>query len=143
MYAVDWMQRGEGKRSLGDVYEWAKQNQSDLFKTIFGEIKSPSFHKSKTVLEMYRDCNRSHTCKKNHKMYINMARIGNMDDYVGIDWLIWWYQRNLIIFSNLARLATSIDDRILLIIGSAHIHLLKQFLEESGNFEMVAIENYL
>jgi len=49
-----------------------------------------------------------------------MVRIGDLNNYVGIKCLSWWYKRNLIIFSNLARLINSENEKILLIIGCTH-----------------------
>lgn len=72
-----------------------------------------------------------------------MARIGHVREYVGIDWLIWWYQRNLTLYSNLCRLAASEDERILVIIGSSHIYLLDQFLRESDVVELVDVTRFL
>jgi hypothetical protein len=137
------MEQGEGKRSLGDIYEWAKTNQPELFDSIFGYKEPSQSDPKKSILDMYRDCNNTNGVKKDHQMYINMARIGNMNDYVGIDWLIWWYQRNLILYSNITRIANSSEDRILLIIGSAHVYLISQFLKESGLFGLESAERYL
>ena len=138
IYPIDWMERGVGSRPYGEVYDWAKTNQPKLFNEIFSgsHFKTDT---NKTILEMYRICNNPDEIKKSHESYINIARIGNMREYVGIDWLIWWYQRNLIIFSNLSRLATSKDDRILVIIGSSHIYLLDQFLRESNVVELADV----
>jgi hypothetical protein len=142
IYPIDWMEFGVGNRGYGDVYEWAKTNQPELFNEIFGEemLKCDT---NKSILEMYQDCNNIDEIKKSHKSYINMARIGNIREYVGIDWLIWWYQRNLILFSNICRLAVSEDDRILVIIGSSHIYLLDEFLRESDVVELVDVNKLL
>ena len=72
-----------------------------------------------------------------------IAQIGKGTDYIGIDWLRWWYQRNLIIYSNLAKITNSPDDRTLLIIGGAHIHPVSQFIKESGMMDVVPAMAYL
>jgi hypothetical protein len=145
IYPVDWRD-GAGKRGAGEVYEWAKTHQPELFKNIFGWLettkKQPSQSKP-SILEMYRNCNDIEEVKQHHRMYINMACIGEIDNYVGMDWLIWWYQRNLILFSNIARISNSSDGRILLIIGSGHVQILHQFLEESGHFKLEWANKYL
>ncbi|MBS4201763.1 hypothetical protein KHA93_19350 [Bacillus sp. FJAT-49732] len=147
VYAIDWMEQGAGTRSAGEVYEWAKENQPDLSQSIYGWLEAASQGETQgvapTILDLYRGCNDPIEIKKHHEMYINMARIGDIDHYVGIDWLIWWYQRNLILFSNLARLATSANDRILFIVGSGHVQILYQFLEESGLFNLERADTYL
>lgn len=146
MYAIDWMEKGAGTRGAGEVYDWAKTNQPELFNTIFKWLESKAKNEGKnepTILNLYRNCNDPDEVKKHHQLYINMARIGEINNYVGMDWLIWWYQRNLILFSNITRISTSSDDRILLIIGSGHVQILYQFLEESGLFELESAMKYL
>lgn len=147
IYAIDWMESGAGTKSVGEVYEWAKENQPDLFKAIFGQLENEMNREDHsvepTILDLYRNCNNTEAIKTTHQMYINMARIGQLDNYVGMEWLIWWYQRNLILFSNIARISTSPEDRVLLLIGSSHVQILYQFLEESGLFELESAMNYL
>lgn len=147
IYCIDWMEQGASKRSAGDVYEWAKENQPELFNAIYGWLH-PNNHKNgeiryKSILDMYRDCNNTNAIKQHHIMNINIARIKSAEDYVGMDWLIWWYQRNLIMFSNLSDLATSSNERILFIVGGGHVEILSNFLEESGVFELEPVQKYL
>jgi hypothetical protein len=145
IYCIDWMEGG-GKRGAGDVYEWAQQQKPELFEFVYGWLSreyEDQNQEYKTILEMYRDCNKPSNIKQHHTMYINSARIGEGEDFVGVDWLVWWYQRNLIMFSNLAQLATSSEDRILLIVGGAHVQILSQFLNESGLVELESIHDYL
>lgn len=173
IYPVDWME-SIGNRSIGDVYEWAKENQPDLFEVVFGASASSDSNSSSdpnpvsdpgeepesatdrdsaptsdpepyvfTILDQLIECNRPENALEDHRRYINLARIGRDRDYVGIDWLRWWYQRNLAIYVNLARLMESASDRILLIIGAAHVHLVSQFLQESGLCTLESTYDYL
>lgn len=142
VYPIDWMEVGAATRAYGEVYEWAKANQPELFNEIL-QTEIFNIDTNKSILEMYQVCNNPDEIKKSHEMYINMARIGHVREYVGIDWLIWWYQRNLTLFSNICRLASSEDDRILVIIGSSHIYLLNQFLKESNVVELVDVNKLL
>lgn len=142
IYPIDWMEVGMATKPFGEVYEWTKANQPHLFNEIFGGGYIP-VDKNKSILEMYKEYNNLDRIKESHKMYINMARIGYAREYIGIDWLIWWYQRNLILFSNICRLATSEDERILVIIGSSHIYLLNQFLQDSSAVELVDVNELL
>ncbi|WP_026021415.1 DUF5694 domain-containing protein [Paenibacillus senegalensis] len=145
IYCIDWMEQGAGTKSAGEVYEWAKEHQPQLFQDIYGRLleqqRSPA--SSKSILEMYRDCNDPVRVRNDHTMYINMARIGKQDEYIGMEWLIWWYQRNLIMFSNLTRLLDSDEERVLFIVGSSHVQILSQFLEESGLVDVEAAAGYL
>lgn len=145
IYPIDWM--GElGQRDIGEVLEWAKSNQSELYKLIMEEylpkiMDFPS--KDHMILDMLIHMNQEKRVQHDHELYMQVARIGTETDYIGIDWMRWWYQRNLTIYSNLTRLITDSDDRILLLIGAAHIYLVRQFLLESGIFEVESALDYL
>lgn len=146
VYGIDWMERGAGKRGAGDVYEWAKTNQPELFESIYGWLHHDKEHsKSRytSILDMYRNCNDPAGIKQHHFTNINMARIKTAEEYVGMDWLIWWYQRNLIMFANLSDLVTSSEDRILFIVGGGHVEIISNFLKESELFELEPAQKYL
>lgn len=142
VYAIDWMEN-VGNRSIGEVMKWAEKEQTEVFQLI-------DTYRSKLILplgekridELIRNLNEEKYIKKQHEMYMHIARIGRGSDYVGIDWMRWWYQRNLILFANLAEISSS-NDRVLLIIGAAHVHLVAQFLKESGLFEIVSVNEFL
>ena len=144
VYAVDWME-SVGNRSIGEVYEWAKVNQPKLFSFIEETYQKPnnaSMENIDNIYELIQYVNDERVIRLSHESYMALARIGNGEDYVGIDWLRWWYQRNLIIYKNLAELIAP-DERIVLLIGSSHIHLISQFLKESNLVEVVPASMYL
>ena len=62
---------------------------------------------------------------------------------VPIGFLIGWYAHNLKNFVNITRITESTDDRILLIIGAGHVHLIQQFLEDSGDYIVESPLQYL
>lgn len=65
-------------------------------------------------------------------------------DFVGVDFESGrWFNRNLRIFRNIQRINPNTDDRILLIIGSAHLNLLNYFFEISEEFELISPIPYL
>ncbi|WP_225218747.1 DUF5694 domain-containing protein [Fictibacillus norfolkensis] len=143
VYAVDWME-SVGNRGLGEVFEWAEKNQPEFIRYINENYRSNhelSIGK-KSVYDIIRSQNHESFIEKQHEMYMAIARIGSNEEYIGIDWIRWWYQRNLILYYNLAQI-TSISDRTLLIIGAAHVHLVTQFLKESNSFSVVNPLDYL
>lgn len=143
VYAVDWM-KTVGNRGIGQVYEWAKNEQPELYNFINEYYSEKDYNlANKSIVDLMKELNEESSVKKDHEMYMTVARIGNKEDYVGIDWLRWWYQRNLTIYSNLAAITSSPSDRIVLIIGAAHIHLVSQFLKESGMFDVEPAITYL
>ena len=73
----------------------------------------------------------------NHRVYLGtLALTGSPTDPVGVAWLAGWYRRNLIIFTNLVRLAASPHDRVFAIYGAGHVPLLRQFAQLSGLFRV-------
>ncbi|WP_281975843.1 DUF5694 domain-containing protein [Halobacillus litoralis] len=144
VYAVDWMGT-VGNRGIGNVLKWAEFNQPDLYEY----IEEAYLSKEKTELKDKRidrhvyDCNREESVKKEHELNLAIARIGKDKEYIGIDWVRWWYQRNLIIYSNIAEITKQPTDRTLMIVGHAHVHILSQLLKESGCFDVFPATDYL
>lgn len=50
---------------------------------------------------------------------------------------MYWYSRNLRIYRHIQQIATSPDDRILVLYGQGHIQILKQLFESSPEFRLV------
>ncbi len=144
VYAIDWME-SIGNMGIGQVFEWAKANQPELYDYIDKKYRSDrDFNLTdKSIVDLMRESNSETNIRKGHEMNMAIARIASEEDYVGIDWLRWWYQRNLIIYSNLAEISNSSSDRIILIIGHAHVYLISQFLRESGMFDVESAMSYL
>lgn len=133
-----------GNRAISQVLDWAKIEQPELSNFIDEEYisKLQLGLEDKSIFEMIYKYNEENFNQKQHEMYMQIARIGKDVEYVGIDWVRWWYQRNLIIYSNLAEITSLSSDRTLLIIGSAHVYLISQFLKESGLFDVVTLDAY-
>ena len=96
------------------------------------------------IIDMYIRVNQPERSRASQRAYLHSARIGLGDQYPGVNWLAHiWYARNLKIFVNLTRITESADDRILLITGAGHVHLVQQFLEESGDYIIESPLTYL
>lgn len=145
IYATDYMHLDQADKDLLERgFEEAEKKQPELYNESNEWVERlHKMFKPGTVLEMIRNNNDDELNAFDHQYYIRYrARFGEYPDYIGSFWLRWWYMRNLIIYSNIARLATE-DDRILVIYGSSHNYLLKQFIRESGLFELEHIDRYL
>ncbi|CAG9621758.1 DUF5694 domain-containing protein [Sutcliffiella rhizosphaerae] len=135
LYAVDWM--GKADKEYEEIEAWLKNNQQDLYKELFEGVHFPQLVRNKSLLEFYREFNHPFFLNQLNKLYVNMARIGDFNNYIGMDWLTWWYKRNLIIFSNLTRHIESKNENILFIVGCSHSSIVTKFLEESELCEIV------
>lgn len=145
IYPVDWM--GDvGQRNIEEVLEWAKTKHYELYSSIMEEyipkiVEPPTT--GYTIGDMLIHLNQEKRVQQDHALYMQIARIGTGTDYIGVDWVRWWYQRNLTIFFNLSGLVSDSNDRIILLIGAAHTYLVRQFLLESGVFEVESTLHYL
>lgn len=68
---------------------------------------------------------------------------GENVDYTGAEYVDLWYNRNLKILTNILRRASLDDNRYLLIIGSAHVKVLKDFFRDHPYFEIVEVRDVL
>ena len=49
----------------------------------------------------------------------------------------YWYDRNLRIFRNIQRVATSPKDRVLVLFGAGHVAILDQLFKSSADFNYI------
>ena len=146
IYSINWKDDAAG--DLDEVYAYAQAHQPELYEQLMlsgSRLLEEIQERVATadVGEQLRWLNEPGNLLWNHQMYMTMARIGLGNQYVGIDWVKGWYQRNLIIFANLTRIITSPEDRVLVIYGVGHIPLLTQFIRDSGFYTLETVEEYL
>lgn len=99
--------------------------------------------RSMSVREQLITTNNLSAMRESHDIYLEMARIGSETSYIGADVITRWYERNMKMFVNIARLATAQDDRILVFVGGGHLPLLTHFIEGSSRFQLERIETFL
>ena len=141
IYPTDWM--GDASMSFGEVESWARENQPELLREMYDGLEPPVLSEDKSVLDFYKELNAPALVDKVHKLHLNIARVGDLNHYVGMNWLSWWYKRNLIMFANLTRLIDSEKERILFIVGVGHSSIVTKFIEESETCEIVDPLTYL
>lgn len=145
IYAIDWMEQGVSIRGCGECITYLTEKEPGLYEEISKyECEDIKLEHDTTIVDVYQKINSLEYEEMTQAYYTNYARIGVEDDYYGLGWLNWWYQRNLIIFANLSELVTQdSDERILLLIGAAHKGILSQMLRDSKVFEVVNTLEYL
>jgi hypothetical protein len=147
IYPVDWNE-WIGGVALGHVYEYAELHMPELYQQFNsrGTENAGGFEKfmlEKTIRELLLAGNRHENIQQDHQAYMTFARVGDGKNNIGIDWLCnYWYRRNLIIYTNISRIST-VEDRILVIYGYGHLHLLTQFMKESDLYSLEMVEKYL
>lgn len=95
------------------------------------------------VIDQLAHFNQADRMEKDHSRYFEYLRIGRGKEYIGANYVSWWYRRNLTIFDNIIRLTDAQNDRILVIYGAGHAKLLRQFARESGFYKLESPLKYL
>jgi len=162
LYCIDYNLEADSMHLLSDpsiresinFVGFAKaHNQEHLLPDISAEGKVTQDNKGvnwinseqyESMIDIHRRLNLPETLYEYHQMYLQIAKIGQGDQYPGANWVTYiWYARNIKIYSNLTRITDSPDDRILLIICAGHVFLVQRFLEDSGNYTMEDVLKYL
>lgn len=132
-----------------ELMQYAKENNQSnitsrsegIIKTFVGEINE--LQKRGTVIEVLRAINTERLINANHQTYLVINAVGKGSNYTGADLVGDWYKRNLLIFANVQRLIESPQDRVLIIYGQGHAKLLRQFIQDSPDMELVEVSKYL
>nr|WP_239587758.1 DUF5694 domain-containing protein [Bacillus pakistanensis] len=146
IFAVDWNYKIEGVPNVGS---WAKENNSEIFEEVATKEeqrtkKVENFLQNHTIREYLLWLNDPENIKSTQESYMKLALIGNEENPVGAMWTAqYWYYRNMVIYKNLVELVNSQEERIFLLYGAGHLHLLIQFLQESGFFIVKTASDYL
>jgi hypothetical protein len=148
VYCVDWSDFWDDPTIHYEKYA-AKDAELDSFlKGVYRNLKrevDAEHEKLFTlpVIDQLVLLNQPDRIEKNHKIYYDLMRIGRGKEYVGANYVSWWYRRNLTILDNIIRLTDSPNDRILVVYGSGHLKLLTQFAKESEFYNVESPLKYL
>lgn len=143
VYAVDYKQ----DLDVGGVLGWAAQNgQAVVAQRIGGYIQALVAEMSATTAnaplgEVLRLAN-SPRADSLEAMYLHFVPIGTDSAYVGAQMVADWYERNLKIFANITRVALP-GERVLVIMGSGHGPLLRRYVDEHPDYDLVPAAAYL
>ncbi len=144
IYPIDW---NEPIGDMGIMFSFAEAHQPEIYRELMapGETlgEEEAAIRRKSVRRMLLETNDPESVRNGHRPYLLMARIGEGERYLGVEWVQGWYGRNLRIFVNLTRIASSPGDRVLVVYGAGHIPLLTQFIQDSGLYELESVEKYL
>ncbi|MCK4233273.1 hypothetical protein KAX75_02520 [candidate division WOR-3 bacterium] len=149
VYAVDWNHKPPVDPVSIDYESFAEgNNQKAVLDESFSRLRKfieemNEIQREGSIADIFIFINNTETLCEMHRSYLAIAQIGKDEQYPGADWVQYWYGRNLKIFTNLIRITESDDDRILLLIGAGHIQILKQFVEDSGYFNLESPLKYI
>jgi hypothetical protein len=106
---------------------------------------SIAFARGETLREKLLRGNSPERLRRDHMAYaVGFFKFDGSDGgYAGADFVSGWYNRNLRIFRNLQRITDSPEERILFIVGSGHLPILRFITEHSPEYELVDAVRYL
>lgn len=132
------------------ISEWEKKNKDLKYPYSFFEIEYPFKEKRKklsesTMSEFYIQINNQYSRQAIMFDYLHYALSYGIDsDYVGTDLATSYYDRNLKIFTNILRnIDLKTDNTVVVLFGSSHTAILRQFFENHPYFEIVELETIL
>jgi Family of unknown function (DUF5694) len=152
VYAVDaparWYDPGQSEedfaaraRAMGQEHHLATRWDT-LYYHLYAH--GDSLKASRTLRETLLEANDPARVRLGHGHYlVGSFRVGKDEDYLGADTRTAWYNRNLRIFHNLTRITGSPGERIVFIVGSGHLPILRHLVESSPEYELVEPSEYL
>jgi len=141
---IDFKKEMEIGAAIGYAAEHGQSGLAERLEAAFAAIGQLMASLSpRSVLEQLRFHNDERVMAALDRGYLVLAEAGSGDHPVGADVVAGWYERNLKIAMNVVRLATRPSDRVLVLIGSGHGKLLRQFLRESPDVELTSAADYL
>jgi hypothetical protein len=148
VYCVDWSDFWDDPSINYEKYASKDAELDGFLKGLYRNLKKEvdAEHEklfTLPVIDQLVFLNQPARIEKDHKVYFDFMRIGRGKEYVGANYVSWWYRRNLTILDNIIRLTDSPNDRILVIYGYGHLKLLTQFARESDFYNVESPLKYL
>lgn len=144
IHAIDW-HNPEQAIGWDEAIAFAqKHDQQSLISAWFGSSEPDTKPlERKSVHDQLLAHNDPASLPASHRLYLDMALIGRGDDYVGAEVILRWYERNMRMFVNIARLVERPNDRVAIIVGSGHLPLLTHFLDGTTTIRVEYAGAYL
>jgi hypothetical protein len=148
VYCVDWSDFWDDPAINYEKYASKDAELDSFLKGVYRNLKKEvdAEHEKLFTLPVTDQLillNQPERIEKAHQIYFDLMRIGRGKEYIGANYVAWWYRRNLTILDNIIRLTDSPQERVLVIYGSGHLKLLTQFAKESGFYSVESPLKYL
>jgi Family of unknown function (DUF5694) len=132
VYAVNW----SGEISQEDMTELNASIQGS-YPELLNKMKvfsenAPDISLNTPLVKSFRELNDNEATKELERMYLSFVTVtDNKEKMIGFDFLNKWLERELMVFKNIVETSNS-NDRILLLIGSDHLWMLRKLFEGNG-----------
>jgi hypothetical protein len=148
VYCVDWSDFWDDPAINYEKYAAKDAEMNSFLKEVYRDLKKRVDEEHEKlftlpVIDQLILINQPARIEEDHRGYFDLLRIGRGKEYIGANYVAWWYRRNLTILDNIIRLTDSPNDRILVIYGAGHAKLLTQFAKESDFYNVESPLKYL
>jgi hypothetical protein len=145
--AVDWLDEFPGADADYDRQLGARLGHEEARLAAMSDPKisrdQTELVRSHTVAGFLRMINKPAYMADLNRLDYDTALLGGPEINPGANWVGAWHARNLKILDNLIRLDAAPSDRILLVIGVGHAHLLNEYAQDSHAFRLERPEAWL
>jgi hypothetical protein len=98
---------------------------------------------SHTILETLVFTNADDRVATDVGLYYQAAQFGEPYDWAGADLLADWFRRNMRIYSNIAQIVESPNERVLVIFGAGHLGWLRHSFASNPNFRLRKLAEFV
>jgi len=146
LYAVDYRKADFPFDSLMKVM--IANNQVEMVQQVQLKIQSVQneFNKmieKSSITEMLLWQNSDSIQTGNAGSYIQFLKAGDETNHVGSYLASEWWRRNMFIYENILKKLDGKEQRILVLLGSGHTAILREFIKLDPSFEIVDLENII
>lgn len=146
LHCVNW---NKAQNDVPNISQWISEHYCPSWDRLKAEMEKEILERQEylnthTIKEFIIKLNDKKSTLKDHQFYNKLALISNGENPIGAQWVAkYWYYRNMIIYKNIMEIFEYDEERILLIIGGAHVHLITQFFSENSDCQVVDAIHYL
>ncbi|WP_421944526.1 DUF5694 domain-containing protein [Pedobacter sp.] len=123
--------------------------QSDLMTEINDFIKKTAEEanikrKTMSLTQLTLDLNTPEARNKNAGFYLRaLNKAGSKESFAGAYSVSEWYRRNLYMYSLVQKITESKDKKIVILLGSGHISMIKEFIALEDKFKIVELKDII
>ncbi|MBA2499896.1 MAG: hypothetical protein H0V30_09240 [Chitinophagaceae bacterium] len=146
LHCVDYRDAQFPFDSLVKVMTAAKQTDLLVYmKTTIDSIESAHNEQLKkaTINEILLASNTKADQDISVGTYFEFLKAGDKDNHIGSYMASEWWRRNMIIYENILKHLTGKEKRILVLFGSSHTALLKEFMKYNPSLNLVEVASVL
>ena len=142
--------------SVGDFFESSTEYENTIDSKTYLQLTNEPFKDYPEIAQREKNYNNLKLHEKlkliNEPLHLDysintnadkLLYVGTKDEFQGADNAAIFYHRNMKIYSNLNRIPMTEEDRVFIIMGTAHTAFLREFIKRSPKFEMVNTLEYL